>query len=81
MYLVLLGLLLLTLKWMEVEPVAQWAWWWVLSPFGGAMLWWAWADATGYYKRREMRKLDERRELRRQRDMDALGTGPKNRRR
>ena len=81
MYLVLLGLLLLALKWMEVEPVAQWAWWWVLAPFGGALLWWAWADATGYYKRREMRKLDERRELRRQRDMEALGTGPKNRRR
>lgn len=81
MYFVLLGLLLMVLKWTETGPVAQWAWWWVLSPFLGAVLWWAWADATGYYQRREMRKMDEKRDLRRERDMDALGTGPKKRRR
>lgn len=79
MYFVLLGLLLLTLKLAGIGPVAQWAWWWVLSPFLAAVLWWAWADATGYYKRREMRKMDEKRAKRRERDMDALGTNPKRR--
>lgn len=79
MYFVLLGLLLLVLKMAELGPVAAWSWWVVLAPFGLAVLWWAWADATGYYKRREMRKLDEKRLLRRERDMDALGTNPKKR--
>ncbi len=79
MYLLLLGLLLLTLKLAEIGPAAQWSWWWVLAPFVGTVLWWAWADATGYYKRREMRKMDEKRAKRRERDMDALGTNPKRR--
>lgn len=79
MYFVLLGLLLLVLKMAELGPVAAWSWWIVLAPFGLAVLWWGWADATGYYKRREMRKLDEKRLLRRERDMDALGTNPKKR--
>ena len=33
MYLLLLGLVLLGLKYLEVGPVAGWSWWWVLSPF------------------------------------------------
>jgi small Trp-rich protein len=81
MYLVLLGLLLIALKWGEVGPVANWSWWAVLAPFAGAVLWWTWADATGYYKRREMRKLDEKRAARVEREMNNLGTNPKNRRR
>lgn len=79
MYFVLIGLLLLVLKMTEFGPVATWPWWAVLWPFGAAILWWAWADATGYYKRREMRKLDEKRDARRERSMDALGTNPKRR--
>lgn len=78
---VVLGLLLVVLKVAELGPVGEWAWWWVLAPFGGAVLWWAWADATGYYQRREMRKMEERKEQRRIRDMDALGTNPNKRRR
>lgn len=77
MYLVILGLLLLTLKWTEFGPVAAWPWYGVLSPFAGAVIWWAWADATGYYKRREMRKLAEKQVKRRERSMHALGTGIK----
>jgi small Trp-rich protein len=80
MYLVLLGVLLLTLKLSEIGPVAHWSMWYVLAPFVGAVLWWAWADNTGYYQRREMRKLDEKRDLRREKSMDALGTNPKRRR-
>ncbi|WP_418320452.1 TIGR04438 family Trp-rich protein [Piscinibacter sakaiensis] len=80
MYLVILGLLLLTLKWMEIGTVADWPWYGVLSPFAGAVVWWAWADATGYYKRREMRKLEEKQAKRRERSMEALGTGTRRRR-
>lgn len=80
MYLVIVGVLLLTLKMAEVGPVAAWSWWVVLSPFAGAVVWWTWADATGYYKRREMRKLEEKQEKRRERSMEAIGTGVRRRR-
>ncbi len=43
MYTLLLGLLLMLLKYLEVDPVAQWSWWWVLSPFAVTAAWWAWA--------------------------------------
>ncbi len=80
MYLVLLGLLFLGLKWAEVAPVAGWSWWIVLAPFAGAIAWWAWADATGYYRRVEMRKLDAKKDQRREKAMTALGTNPRSRR-
>ncbi len=80
MYLVIIGVLLLTLKMTDVAPVVNWPWWGILSPFAGAVVWWAWADATGYYKRREMRKLEEKQEKRRERSMEAIGTGTRRRR-
>ena len=40
MYLLGLGVILLLLKWQGIGMVADWSWWWVLSPFVGAMLWW-----------------------------------------
>ncbi len=80
MYLVIIGVVLLTLKLTEWGPVASWPWWGILSPFAGAIVWWAWADATGYYKRREMRKLEEKQEKRRERSMEAIGTGVRRRR-
>jgi small Trp-rich protein len=73
MYLVLVGTLLMVLKWLEIDPVAGWSWWWVLSPFAGAFVWWRWADATGWTKRREMDKMDDRKEQRRRKAFEALG--------
>ena len=67
-----LGLLLLALKLLYVDPVAAWSWWAVLSPFALAVVWWAWADASGYTKRKEMEKMDAIREERIQRQRDAL---------
>ena len=72
MYLLGLGLLLLALKLLYVDPVAAWSWWAVLSPFALAVVWWAWADASGYTKRKEMEKMDAIREERIQRQRDAL---------
>lgn len=68
-----LGLVLLTLKFMAIGPVAVWDWWVVLSPFGMAMAWWAWADASGYTKRKEMEREDARRKERIERNREALG--------
>jgi small Trp-rich protein len=78
---VLIGVLLLLLKWQEVAPVASWSWWLVLSPFAAAVLWWAWADASGYTQKRAMRSLDEKKAQRRERTLEALGQGEKQRRR
>ncbi|MGE0803719.1 MAG: TIGR04438 family Trp-rich protein [Lautropia sp.] len=39
MYLVWLGAAFAVMKWLEVGPVADWSWWWVLAPLGVAFLW------------------------------------------
>jgi small Trp-rich protein len=51
MYFWELELFLLLLKYLEMAPVATWSWWIVLSPFGLAVVWWAWADWSGYTKK------------------------------
>lgn len=72
MYFLLLGLALLGLKLAGVDPVTACPWWAVLAPFGLAIAWWAFADRTGYYKRREMRKLAEKTAARREHHIQAL---------
>lgn len=72
MYLMGLGLILLALKYLEIGPVALWSWWWVLAPFAAAVVWWAWADASGYTKRKAMERSDKRRDERRERTKNAL---------
>src|SRR5574337_929257 len=47
----------------------------VLTPFALAVAWWAWADWSGYTKRRAMEKMDKRRTDRIERQRDALGQG------
>lgn len=77
MYVLLLGVLLMLLKYLEIGPVANWSWWWVLSPFAVAAAWWAWADATGYTKRKAMEKMEERKKNRIDRHKEALGMRPR----
>jgi small Trp-rich protein len=74
MYFLGLGLLLLALKYLEIGPVAAWSWLWVFAPFGLAVAWWAWADATGYSKKKVMEKENLRRKERIERSKEALGT-------
>ena len=73
MWFVVIGVLLIALKLGELGPVAEWSWWWVLAPFALAAAWWAYADASGYTRRKEMDKLDERKRERRRKSMEALG--------
>ncbi len=68
-----LGLLLVALKYFEVGPVAQWSWLVVLSPFALALAWWAWADWSGYTKRKAMEREAERRQERIDRQRSQLG--------
>lgn len=79
MYLLILGLVLMVLKYLAIGFVADLSWWWVLSPFALAVAWWAWADATGYTKRREMKKMDQKRQGRIDRQREAMGIKTKRR--
>lgn len=75
MYFLGLGLVLLALKFFEMGPVAAWDWWLVMTPFGLAVLWWAWADWSGYTKKVAMDKESARRLERIEKNREALGTG------
>lgn len=73
MWFVVIGCLLLGMKMLETGFAAAWSWWIILLPFGLAVLWWSFADSIGLTRKREMDKLEERKEERRRRQMDALG--------
>ena len=73
MYFLGLGLIFLVMKYLAVGPVAAWDWWVVLLPFGLAVAWWAWADSTGYTKKKVMERENARKQERLDRTRDALG--------
>jgi small Trp-rich protein len=79
MYLLILGLGLMLLKYFEIGFVAGLSWWWVLSPFALAVAWWAWADTTGYTKRRVMDKMVQKKQDRIDRQREAMGIKTKRR--
>jgi small Trp-rich protein len=79
MLFVLLGVALLGLKFADIAPVAAWDWWVVLLPFGAAVLWWTFADKSGWTKRHEMEKMEDRKKARRRKHMVALGLNPRER--
>ncbi|MET3494955.1 TIGR04438 family Trp-rich protein [Variovorax boronicumulans] len=73
MLFLLLGLLGLGLKYFEVGMVAGWSWWIVLSPFALAVAWWAWADSSGYTKRKVVEREDRRKQARIDRQKANMG--------
>lgn len=73
MYFLGLGIVLLLMKYLEIGPVATWSWLIVLAPFALAVIWWAWADASGYTRRKAMEREDKRRQDRINKQRDALG--------
>ncbi len=81
MYFLGLGIILMLMKYLEIPPVEAWSWWWVLSPYAAAVAWWAWADWSGYTKRKSVEKENERKQARINKNKQALGlsTGPKRR--
>ena len=81
MYFVGLGLLLMLLKYLEMGPVATLSWMWVLSQFAMAVAWWAWADASGYTKKRAMERENERKNARILKNRENIGTLRKSRKR
>lgn len=79
MYFLFIGVLGLILKFLEIGPLAAMSWWLVLSPFALAVVWWAWADASGYTKRQEVQKMDDRQQKRLHKQREAIGLATKKR--
>lgn len=73
MYLLGLSLILLAMKYFAIGPVAQWPWWWIAVPFGLTAAWWAWADWSGYTKRKMMERENRKKAERIERDKQRLG--------
>ncbi len=73
MWFLLLGIVGVALKYFEIGPVAALAWWVVLIPFGLALAWWAYADASGYTKRKVMEREEARKQDRIERQRSQLG--------
>ena len=74
MWMLLIALLLTLLKYLEIGPLAEVSWWWLLVPYGITAAWWSYADASGLTKRREVDKEEERRLKRIDRQKQALKT-------
>ncbi|MBX9958932.1 MAG: TIGR04438 family Trp-rich protein [Burkholderiaceae bacterium] len=79
MYFLGLGIVLLLMKYLDIDPVMGWSWWIVLAPFALAMAWWTWADASGYTRRKAMEREDQRRLDRINKQRDAMGLKKKRR--
>jgi small Trp-rich protein len=73
MYFLLIGIAAMVMKYLEFGPVATLSWWVVLSPFAMAVAWWAWADSSGYTKRKEMDKMDKRKQDRLEKQREQMG--------
>jgi small Trp-rich protein len=73
MLFLLIGIAGVILKFLEIGPVAQFAWWVILTPFGLTILWWAWADASGYNKNKQIKKMEDRTKERLKKQQEALG--------
>ncbi len=79
MYFIVIGVVIILLNLLGIGPVAAWTWnltgdlWKFCVPFALAAVWWAWADGIGLTKRREMEKMEQRRQDRRQQNLEALG--------
>jgi small Trp-rich protein len=70
-----LGIILLAMKFLEFGPVAAWSWWVVLSPFAAAAIWWAWADWSGYTKKKALDRENARKQARLDKARADLGLG------
>jgi len=77
MYLLGLGIILLVMKYLEIGPPTAWPWWVILAPFGLAVLWWTWADWSGYTKRKSMARENTRKKARIEKQREELGLGRK----
>ena len=86
MFFVIVGVLIIVLNLLGIGPFGDWNWnftgdvWKFTVPFILAALWWAWADKSGLNKRREMEKMEARKQNRRKENLAAMGLDTRARR-
>lgn len=76
MGLVILGLVLVGLKWASVGVFAAWPWWVLLLPFAAALVWWQVSDALGWTSRAALKREQQRVKSRREAHIKAMGMQP-----
>lgn len=81
MWLLGLALVLAGCKLLHEQMIVDWAWagemswWWVIGVFALTAAWWAWADYSGYTRRRAEDRMALRQKQRREKAKSALGLG------
>ena len=87
MLFVIVGVVLIVCNLMGWGPMAHWTWaivnpddswgdlWKFVLPFVLALAWWFWSDVSGWTKKKEMLRDAERKQDRRDRNIDAMGLG------
>jgi len=79
MLFVVIGVLIIAMNLIGFGPVATWNWditgdlWKFCVPFLLAFIWWIWTDKSGLDKRREMQKMEDRKENRRRENLERMG--------
>jgi small Trp-rich protein len=53
-----IGVALVLLKWLEIGPIADLSWWWVLAPLGLATLWFEGLERLVGRDRRQVDSID-----------------------
>lgn len=86
MLFVAIGILFMLLNVAGVGPFGRWNWeitgdlWKFCVPFVIALLWWIWSDVSGLNKRREMQRMDKRKQDRRAENLAKMGLDTRARR-
>lgn len=86
MLFVVIGVLIILTNLVGIGPFAVWNWeftgdlWKFCVPFALAVMWWIWADKSGLDKRREMEKMEARKQNRRKDNLASLGLDTRARR-
>ena len=86
MLFVIIGLVVIALNLANVGVFGTWNWevfgdlWKFFLPFGLAAVWWIWSDVSGLNKRREMARMEKKKDDRRKENLAALGMDTRARR-
>ena len=86
MLFVLIGLALIALNLAGIGVFGTWNWqvfgdlWKFALPFFLAVVWWGWSDVSGLNKRREMARMEKKKDDRRKENLAALGMDTRARR-